>query len=166
MATTLARRPVKTRTGLPSIFSIDPFTSLRDEFDHLLSNWFVDNTESMKTACSPSLDMTENDTNYEIKVDLPGIQANEINVQLSDNVLTISGERKYEKTDGGEKDKEKKGGAKTHFVERYYGSFSRSILLPGAVKQDKIDAKYADGGLTVSLPKAEESKPCQISVKS
>ena len=65
-----------------------------------------------------------------------------------------------------DKEKDKKNGATAHFVERYHGSFSRSIVLPGAVKSDKIDAKYNDGVLTVTLPKAEEVKPCQITVKS
>lgn len=167
MTTALSRRTSRNRTGLSSIFSIDPLNTLRDEFDQVLSTWFKDHDATAFTSFSPSLDLSETDTEYDVKVDLPGIQANEINVQLSDNVLTISGERKYEKTDGkeGSKDKGKKNGT-THFVERFHGAFSRSIVLPGAVKQDKIDAKYNDGVLTVTLPKAEEAKPCQITVKS
>lgn len=163
MSKTLTRRAAKNRAGVPSIFSIDPFTALRGEFDQLLSNWFADNGESLPVTFSPSIDLTETDTNYDVKVDLPGLQANEIKVQLSDNVLTISGERKYEKSDGNEKDK---NGGKNHFVERYYGTFSRSILLPGTVKSDKIDAKYSDGVLAVTLPKAEECKACEIPVKT
>lgn len=162
MTTTLARRTPRNRTGLSSIFSADPFSNLRDEFDQLLTNWFADNNPSAQTAFSPLLDLTETDGEYQVQADLPGVQANEIKVQLSDNVLTISGERKYEKTEG----KDKKNGTTPHLVERYHGIFSRSILVPGAVKQDKIDAKYADGVLTVKLPKAAEQKPCEISVKS
>ena len=167
MTTILARRANRNRTGLSSIFSMDPFSTLRDEFDQMLSTWSQDHDTTAFTSFSPSLDLNETDANYEVQVDLPGIQANEINVQLSDNVLTISGERKYERTDGKEdgKEKPKKNGT-THFVERFHGSFSRSIVLPGTVKQDKIDAKYNDGVLTVTLPKAEEVKPCQITVKS
>lgn len=164
MTTTLTRRPRRNRVGLPSIFSVDPFSSLRDDFDHMLSKWFQETDAGPLSAFSPSLDMHETDTNYEVKVDLPGLQASDFNVQLSDNVLTISGERQYEKTDG--KEKGKKNGSTPHYVERYHGTFSRTIMLPGAVKNDKIDAQYRDGVLTVTLPKAEEAKACQIAVKS
>ena len=98
-----------------------------------------------------------------MKVDLPGLQASDFNVQLSENVLTISGERQYEKTDGKEKGK---NGPTPHYVERYHGTFSRTIMLPGAVKNDQIDAQYRDGVLTVTLPKAEEAKACQIAVET
>jgi HSP20 family protein len=162
MATTLARRVARNQ-GLPSIFAIEPFHALRDEFDQLLSNWFADSGQSMPASFSPLLDLNETDSAYEVQVDLPGVKASEINVQLHDNVLTISGERKYEKTDP--KDKDKKGST-PHFVERYHGTFSRSIVLPAAVKQDKIDAKFQDGVLKLTLPKADEVKPVQIAVKS
>lgn len=161
MSTTLSRRP-QTRLGMPFLFSNEPLSTLRDEFDHLLSNWFANNGPDVNAAFSPLLDLSETDSTYEVQADLPGLQSSEIKVQVSDNVLTISGERKYEKTNG----KEKKAGATAHFVERYHGSFSRSIVLPGAVKQNKIEAKYHEGVLTVTLPKAEECKPCQIEVKS
>jgi HSP20 family protein len=164
MSTTLARRSSGNRTGLSSIFSIDPFNDLRGEFDQMLSNWFETNESSAIPSFSPSLDLKETDTNYEIHADLPGIKANEINVKLTDNVLTISGERKCEKTDC--KEKGTKNGATTHIVERFHGTFSRSIMLPGNVKKDKVDAQYHDGVLTVIVPKAEACKPCQITVKT
>ena len=137
---------------------------MREEFDHMLSNWFDGGGHEMAATYMPSFDLTETDSHYQVHADLPGIQANELKVQVSDNVLTISGERKFEKNEGGEKDK--KNAARPHFVERYHGSFSRSIVLPGNVKQDKIDAQYRDGVLTVMLPKAAECKPCQIEVKT
>ena len=160
MATTLSRRPARQGMGLPTIFSGEPFGALRHEFDQMLSNWFhmVDRT-SGPLSFSPSLDMNETDANYEVKVDLPGLQANDVHVQVSDNILTISGERKYETKE------EKKGSETPHFVERYHGTFSRSIVLPAPVKQDKIDAQYQDGVLSVTLPKAETAKPCKIPVK-
>jgi len=161
MTTTLARRPTRGKNGLPSIFSVDPFGSLRDEFDQMLSNWFSTTDKSIAfPSFAPLLDMHETDANYEVKIDLPGVKASEINVQISDNVLTISGERTCEKSSGKEK------GATAHHVERYHGSFSRSIMLPAAVKQDKIDAQYRDGVLTVILPKSDNVKPSQIEVKS
>jgi len=149
---------------MPSIFSADPVSALRDEFDHMLSNWFTGNGRGMQSNFSPSFDLSETDNYYEVQADLPGIQASELNVQVSDNVLTVSGERKFEKTSGDEKDT--KNAPTSHFVERYHGSFSRSIVLPGAVKHDKIDAEYHDGVLTIKLPKTAESKPRQITVKT
>ena len=109
--------------------------------------------------------MNETNASYEIKADLPGLKPEEIKIHLSDNVLTISGERKSE-TKKDEQEKGKKNGATTHIVERYYGTFSRSISLPSNVKSDKVDAQYHDGVLKVIVPKSEESKPCQITVKS
>ncbi len=164
MTTTLARRVNRNRGGLPSIFSADPFGTLRDEFDQILTNWFsASDNAALQASFAPLLDMSETDANYEVKVDLPGIQASDLKLQVSDNVLTISGERKYEKSD---KADGKKNGGTPHYVERYHGTFSRSIVLPAPVKQDKIDAQYRDGVLTVTLPKAEIAKPCQITVKT
>jgi len=161
MPTSLARRVSHNRPGVPSIFSADPFGALRDEFDQMLTNWFsTSDNPAMLPAFAPSLDMNETETAYEVKIDLPGIKATDVQVQVSDNVLTISGERKCEKTDG------KKNCGKSHYVERFHGTFSRSILLPAAVKQDKIDAQFRDGVLAVTLPKAEEAKPCQIAIKT
>ena len=133
---------------------------LREEFDQMLTTWFSSSDASGFPSFVPSLDMTETDSSFEVKVDLPGVKASEVNVQVSDNVLTISGERKCEKTET------KKNGGTPHCVERYHGTFSRSILLPTSVKEDKVDAQYHDGVLTVMLPKAAETKPCQITVKS
>ena len=100
MTTTLARRTNRSRNGLPSIFSTDPFGALRDEFDQMLSNWFSSSDAAGTTSFSPLLDLNETDSSFEVKVDLPGIQASDLHVQVSDNVLTINGERKYEKTEG------------------------------------------------------------------
>jgi HSP20 family protein len=161
MATTLARRAPRQRNGLPSIFSTEPFGTLREEFDQLLSNWFSSADTSIAfPTFAPLLDMNETDGAYEVKLDLPGVKANEINVQVSENVLTISGERKCEKAS--EKDK----AGTPHHIERYHGTFSRSIVLPSAVNQEKIDAQYHDGVLTVTLPKTEGAKPCHVTVKS
>jgi len=161
MTTTITRRPNSGRTTLPSVFSTDPFGSLRDEFDQMLTNWFsTSDRSSTLSSFAPSMDMNESDTQYEVMVDLPGIKASDVHVQLSDNVLTISGERKSEKKENG------KDGAKCHCVERYQGSFSRSIALPAAINQDQIDAQYRDGVLTVTVPKAEAAKPREITIKS
>jgi HSP20 family protein len=89
-------------------------------------------------------------------VELPGVNKDDVKITMQDNILTIRGEKKEEK-------KGKEGNA--HRVERYYGSFQRSFSLPTSVKNDRIEAEYRDGILTINMPKAEEAKPKQIEVK-
>jgi HSP20 family protein len=101
------------------------------------------------------LDLSETDQTFEVRLDVPGVNPKEIDIQLNANMLTISGERSEEK--------EEKG--KTyHFVERSFGSFSRSVSLPSPVKEDAIEARYKDGVLTVTLPKTEEAKSRKIAI--
>jgi HSP20 family protein len=119
------------------------FRGTNDE-DYAISSW------------TPAVDIAEHDDEYLVKVELPGVNKDEVKLTLENNILTIRGEKKQEK----ETKKEN-----YHRVERSYGSFQRSFTLPAAVKADKIDASYKDGILTVSLPKAEEAKPKQIEVK-
>ena len=119
------------------------FRGTGDE-DYTLSSW------------TPAVDIAEHDDEYLVKVELPGVNKDDVKLTLENNILTIRGEKKQEK----ETKKEN-----YHRVERSYGSFQRSFTLPAAVKADKIDASYNDGVLTVSLTKAEEEKPKQIKVK-
>ena len=89
-------------------------------------------------------------------MDIPGMEAKDIDIQVNANVLTVSGERKEER--------EEKG--KTyHRVERRVGAFSRSVTLPCPVKEDAVDAQYKNGILTIKLPKTEEAKARKITVK-
>lgn len=106
---------------------------------------------------APLVDISETDSTIEAKVDLPGVKAKEINIQLHGNVMTISGERQEEKDDKG----------KTfHRVERRSGSFSRSFSLPCPIEEDEVAAGFHDGVLTITLPKTEEAKTRKIAVKS
>jgi HSP20 family protein len=104
---------------------------------------------------SPALDVLDDKDNLVVKVELPGLKKDEINLSLHDGVLTISGERKHEV--------EKKEG-QSFRSERYFGKFQRGVTLPTAVDASKVNATYKDGVLTVELPKAEEAKPKQIAV--
>jgi HSP20 family protein len=102
--------------------------------------------------------LKETDDAYVAKVELPGLEKDDIHIEVSNDVLTISGERKHE-TD------EKKEG--WHRVERRYGKFSRAIRVPGdLVEADKITANYKNGVLEVTLPKAPQVKPKQIPVET
>jgi HSP20 family protein len=107
-------------------------------------------------AWSPAVDIAEHDNDYVVKVELPGVNKDEVKITLESNILSIRGEKKQEK----ETKKEN-----YHRVERSYGSFQRSFTLPTTVKNENIEAQYKDGILTVTLPKAEEAKPKQIEVK-
>jgi HSP20 family protein len=113
--------------------------------------------EMMKvTEWSPLVDITEDDQEYIVKAEIPEMKKENIKINVQDNVLSISGERKYEKE---EKDK------KYHRVERAYGSFIRSFTVPEDADGSKINAEYKDGVLKVHLPKSEKAKPKAIEVK-
>jgi HSP20 family protein len=121
--------------------------NLQDELENLF--------ESSLQTWTPALDVHEDKDGYSIRVELPGMKREEIEVSIQDDALVISGERKAE---------EAKEGTEVHRQERFYGKFSRVLTLPIAVAGDKVKASYKDGVLTVTLPKAEEAKPRQISV--
>lgn len=111
--------------------------------------------EAPLTGWLPPLDVQEDKDNYTVRVEVPGLKREDIEVSLEDSVLTISGERKTETP---------AEGTEVHRQERFYGKFSRSITLPTGVATDKVKASYKDGILTVTLAKAEEAKPKQIIV--
>jgi HSP20 family protein len=104
----------------------------------------------------PAVDISEHAEAYEVKVELPGVDKNDVKITVHKDILTIKGEKKQE---------EEKKGKNFHRVERSYGSFQRSFTLPSSVKGEKIEAVYNDGILTVTLPKVEEAKPKEIEVK-
>jgi HSP20 family protein len=114
-------------------------------------------TEMGFTEWSPTVDIEEDDSNYLIRADVPGVDKKDIDVRLDNGVLSISGEKKEEKETG--------KGTKLHRTERYCGSFSRRFTLPTAIKADKVDASYKDGVLSLTIPKAEEAKPKSIDIK-
>jgi len=125
----------------------------------MFNNFFrgdIQDEDSAFMAWTPAVDIAEHDDEYLVKVELPGVNKEDVKITIESNVLTIRGEKKQEK----ETKKEN-----YHRVERNYGSFQRSFTLPSTVKSDKIDASYKDGILSISLPKAEEAKPKQIEVK-
>jgi HSP20 family protein len=113
--------------------------------------------EAMTVAdWAPLVDITEDEKEYLIKVDLPEVKQEDVKVSLQDDVLSISGERKFEKEEKGKK---------YHRVERAYGSFSRSFSLPQDADAGKVQAEFKDGVLKVHVPKSEKVKPKSIEVK-
>src|SRR5438045_6945211 len=105
---------------------------------------------------TPLADITEDDREYVIKAELPELKKEDVKVTVENGVLTISGERKFEKE---EKNK------KYHRVERSYGSFVRSFALPDLADANKVKAEFKDGMLTVHVPKSERAKAKQVEVK-
>lgn len=134
----------------------DPFLSLHKAMDSL----FRDFERTWPAAPSlwpgngdgayfPSVDVSEDEKSVEVTAELPGLEEKDVKVALSNGILTISGEKKEEK-------EEKK---KNYYrSERHYGSFQRSLALPCEVEEEKVEAKFKKGILTVTLPKSEEAK--------
>ena len=103
----------------------------------------------------PETDVTETENEIRVSMDLPGMQAEDIDVELENNVLTISGRRAETKEDNE---------GRFQLAERRWGEFSRSFVLPREVEGDEINAQYKDGVLTVSIPKSESARRRRISV--
>ena len=111
--------------------------------------------ESMTVAeWAPLVDISEDDKEYLIKAELPGLKKDDVHISVEKGVLTITGERKFEKED-----------RKHHRVERAYGSFVRTFIVPDDAEADKVHAEFKDGVLTIHIPKSEQAKPKQIEVR-
>ena len=128
--------------------------SLPDEIDHFFNGFGLDLNAS-DSVWSPSVDISETENQYEVKAEIPGLKKEDIKLSVEDNVLTLSGERKYEN------ETEKKN---YHRIERAYGKFERSFRLPREVDAGNIKANYKNGVLTVHIPKVEAVKPKEIAV--
>jgi HSP20 family protein len=105
----------------------------------------------------PAMDLVETADHYVLRADLPGLSDEDVNIQLEDNVLTISGERRSEA-------KEEHQGY--HRVERAFGGFSRSLTLPAGVDPERVQAHFDRGVLEVEIPKPEQKKPRRVQIKT
>lgn len=135
------------------------FLGIAEDMNRLVKTMFDDDTPEttyMKGSWTPAVDISEDDNNFYLTVDLPGMVKDEVKVRFEDGLLSITGEKKAET-------EEKK--LNYHRVERSYGRFERSFRVPSRISANKIDAKFDKGVLTVTLPKAEEAKPKEIEVK-
>jgi HSP20 family protein len=128
--------------------------SLPEELNRFFGTYGLD-WASSDVAWVPSVDVTENETGYEITAELPGLKKEEIGISFEDHVLKLQGERKHE-------DETQKGNI--HRVERSYGRFERQFRLPEEVNPEAIKAKYENGLLTVQIPKTEKEKPKSVEI--
>ena len=136
----------------------EPAYTLSNIFDEFLSDGFFCNTSSDVSRTSwPKVDIVEQENDYSIHADLPGLEHKDIKVVVEDGVLAISGEKTQEK-----KEKEK---GRYHYYERSYGKFSRSFQLPENVDEKNIDASFKNGVLKLTIKKTEKAKPQSIEVK-
>ena len=132
-------------------------TDLRDDlvrlFESPLAEWA--RASNLLSGWNPALDLYEDKDNLYVKVELPGLKREDIDVSLHEGSLSISGERKSE---------QKHEDAEVYRAERFFGRFQRTVTLPTPVAADKVKAQYKDGVLNITLPKTEEAKPKHIDV--
>lgn len=132
----------------PRYVTVDPF--------RVMQGFFGGSDENMSNrGWTPAVDIRETEDAYEVTAELPGMKKDEVEITLENNLLRLSGERSFEKDTSKES---------YHRMERVYGSFSRAFSLPQRVDSEKVTAAFADGILTVTVPKADEAKPRKIDI--
>jgi HSP20 family protein len=133
--------------------------SLQSEMNRLFNTFFdtplPNGGATGQRRWLPAMDLVESEDDFVLRADLPGLSEEDVNIELEDNVLTISGQRK------GEHEERKEG---FHRVERAYGSFARSLTLPEGVNAEAIKASFDRGVLEVRIPKPEERKPRKVAI--
>ncbi len=139
-----------------SIVRFDPFrdiTSFREDMNRLFARTFGESGGTQTWA--PAVDVFDTKDAVVLKAELPGLTTEDVDVEIDDNVLTVSGERSFA-------DKVEDG----HYyrLERSYGKFSRSLTLPKGIKADEVSASFTNGVLEVRVPKADEVKPRKIAI--
>lgn len=145
------------RTGIRSPLS--PWRELEEMTNRL--NRFFDTDFPTPTAgglWAPPVNVTETAEELVLTAELPGVRQEDVEIDLENNILTIRGEKREERSENGE--------GRYHLWERRYGSFQRSFTLPRTVKSDDIRASFKDGILTVQMPKAPEAKGRKIAISS
>ncbi len=139
----------------------DPFRDM-EELRRTMNRFFEDSLVNPIRGFVPQIelpmDVTEDDQEYVVKASVPGINPDDLEITYTDKTLTISGQVQNEGEPG--------ENTRYHMRERWFGNFSRSIVLPTNIDANKISADYHDGILTLHLPKTEEVKPKRISVHS
>jgi HSP20 family protein len=143
-----------------TVVRYEPFrglSALHDQVNRLFNESLNrgQSDESAITTWAPAVDIYETPNELVVKADLPDVNEKDIDIRVENNLLTVRGERKFEKNVGEDNYLR---------VERTYGTFSRSFSLPNTVNPEAIHAEYKNGVLTVTLPKREESKPRQVKV--
>ena len=143
-----------------SVSRWDPFQDLlaiQDEMNQVFGRARQGQGQAGGRVWAPALDIFERKDAYVVTVEVPGVNADDLDITLEDGLLTIQGERQFTSESSEQQ---------YHRVERRYGSFRRSITLPSQVQADAIEASFENGVLEVVVPKAEEAKPKKITVRA
>jgi HSP20 family protein len=137
--------------------SLEPFTGLRrlnNALDEAFGSWpFQGENGAITSSWTPAVDVFEDKTTVKIVAELPGVKSEDVKLSIENNVLTIGGEKRQEAEEKTER---------VHRYERSYGVFERAFALPNSVDPDKIEARYENGILTVTVPKMEKARPREI----
>ncbi len=136
----------------------DPFRAFEEMFDELW-RWGPRRLQSDTSypMLRPAMDVVENDNDYTVRIDLPGVDPDDVKVEIEDHTLTVSGQIG---------DTVEHEGDRYHYRERYYGAFQRSVRLPNTVDTEHIDANFESGVLNIVLPKLPQAQPKQITIKA
>lgn len=146
--------------NLPSLFKANNqparlFAQMQKDVERLYSE--LSNLEPLlKSELNCSCELTEDKSSYNLKFDMPGVKKEDVNIQMDGNLLTVSAERTEEK---------KSDGKKNRYSEISYGSYQRSFTLPERVEESKIDAKFENGVLSVTIPKSQNSNAKKIQIQ-
>ena len=140
----------------------DPFLSFRREMDRMFDDFWTGSRSLSPwgeawTGFDPKVDVTETDTEVKVAAELPGLQAEDVQLSVSHNVLSIKGEKRQEHEEKGKN---------WYRSERSYGAFERAIPLPQGTDSEHVDAAFDKGVLTVTFAKTKEGKPARITVKT
>jgi HSP20 family protein len=146
---TMALVPVRKRNE-------DDLAKLHHDMDDLFGSFFGDWPALSRRTVWPAIDIADNENEIIVKAEVPGCKAEDIDISVHGNTLTISGEKKAEE------EKKEKG---YYHLERSYGSFRRELGLPGEVESDKVEASCKNGVLTITLPKSAKAKAVKVKVK-
>lgn len=132
------------------------FNKLFNSFSNRFGFERGDDEDYDNAVWSPLTDISEDNEKYTLSMDIPGVDKKDVKISYKNGNLVVSGERKYE---------DEKKSSKFHRIERAYGKYYREFRLPEKIVEDKIEAKFKDGTLSVVVPKAEDAKPKEIEVK-
>ena len=128
--------------------------TLQSEVNRIFDTFFGTN-DTRSRRWVPAMDLVETDDHLVLRADLPGLKREDVEIEVKDGVLAVSGERKADREDRSEG---------FYRVERAFGSFSRSLSLPKGIDADRVSAEFEDGVLEVRIPKPEETKPVRVQI--
>lgn len=149
--------PTLWRSNATSLW--DDLFSTRRELDRMLDRFMTGTYSPTSAVWAPAVDVRETQDEIRVMAELPGLEPDDVDVSIENNVLTVTGEKRQEIEEG-------KEDSSFHVLERRYGRFERSFTLPRTVDADNISARFHNGVLTVTLPKAETAKPRRVQIEA